>query len=393
MDQHLAYAANDEIRTRRASLVVEGDSVDDRARCWLALQLVFRGPSAAARRVLGRFPAVDDVFRRQAADFEGLRLAREAVEAIVTGRALDRAGRELEKIERKAYTLLTLDDPGYPGYLREIFDPPFVLYCEGNVEALRNPAVAVVGARRPTPYGRAVAEKLAGDLAGRGCVVASGLAAGIDACAHRGALRKGRTVAVLGSGLDVPYPWENRGLHREIAGRGAVVTEFPLGTPPLAENFPVRNRIISGLAIALVVVEAARKSGSLITAKLALSQDREVMAVPGNVTSALSEGPNGLIRDGARPVASWEDVADALPSPWRENIRARGEAKEENSGASLSRDERRLLGELPVDAALPIDELAERTGLSVSSLLALLLGLELAGAVVQHPGKEFQRRM
>jgi DNA processing protein len=299
----------------------------------------------------------------------------------------------LEKIGRKAYTLLTLDDPGYPGYLREIFDPPFVLYCEGDVEALRNPAVAVVGARRPTPYGRAVAEKLAGDLAGRGCVVASGLAAGIDACAHRGALSKGRTVAVLGSGLDVPYPWENRGLHREIAGRGAVVTEFPLGTPPLAENFPVRNRIISGLAIALVVVEAARKSGSLITAKLALSQDREVMAVPGNVTSELSEGPNGLIRDGARPVASWEDVAEALPSPWRENILARGEAKEENSGASLSRDELRLLGELPVDAALPIDELAERTGLSVSSLLALLLGLELKGAVVQHPGKEFQRRM
>jgi len=367
--------------------------VDDRARCWLALSLVFRGPSAAARRVLGRFPAVEDIFRRRAADFDGLRLAREAVEAIVTGRALDRAGRELEKIGRKAYTLLTLDNPGYPGYLREIFDPPFVLYCEGDVEALRNPAVAVVGARRPTPYGRAVAEKLAGDLAGRGCVVASGLAAGIDACAHRGALSKGRTVAVLGSGLDVLYPWENRGLHREIAERGAVVTEFPLGTPPLAENFPVRNRIISGLAIALVVVEAARKSGSLITAKLALSQDREVMAVPGNVTSELSEGPNGLIRDGARPVASWEDVAEALPSPWRENILARAEAKEENSGASLSRDERRLLGELPVDAALPIDELAERTGLSVSSLLALLLGLELKGAVVQHPGKEFQRRM
>jgi DNA processing protein len=367
--------------------------VDDRDLCWLALNLVFYGPGAATRRLFSRFSSVTDVFRAAPADFEGLRLDGAAAEAVVTGLAIDRARGELEKIERKGYTLLTFDGPGYPGHLREIFDPPFVLYCEGDPETLRNPAVAVVGARRPTPYGRAVAEKIAGDLAGRGCVIASGLAAGIDACAHRGALRKGRTVAVLGSGLDVPYPWENRGLQREIAGRGAVVTEYALGTPPLAENFPVRNRIISGLSLGLVVVEAAAKSGSLITAKLALSQDREVMAVPGNVTSPLSVGPNGLIRDGARPVGSWEDVADGLPSPWRENLLAQGEEKEENSGASLSRDERRLLDELAVDAARPIDELAERTGLSVSSLLALLLGLELKGAVVQHPGKEFQRRM
>ncbi len=367
--------------------------MDDRRRCWLALQLLFHGPSGAARRVLKRFPEVTDVFRAAPADFEGLRLGGDAVEALVSGRAIDRAARELENVGRKAYALLTLDDPGYPGYLREIFDPPFVLYCEGDPETLRNPAVAIVGARRPTPYGRAVAERLAGDLAGRGCVVASGLAAGIDACAHRGALQKGRTVAVLGSGLDVCYPWENRGLQREIAGRGAVVSEFPLGTPPLAEHFPVRNRIISGLSLALVVVEAAWKSGSLITAKLALAQDREVMAVPGNVTSELSAGPNGLIKDGARPVASWEDVAEGLPSPWREDLLARRDEIEENSGASLSPDERRLLDELAVDAALPIDELAERTGLSVSVLLALLLGLELKGAVVQRPGKEFQRRM
>jgi DNA processing protein len=334
-----------------------------------------------------------DVFRAARADFEGLRLEKEAVEAIVGGRALALAGREVEKIGRKAYTLLTLEDPGYPGYLREIFDPPFVLFCEGDAEVLRNPAVAVVGARRPTPYGRAVAEKLAEELAGRGCVVASGLALGIDACAHRGALRQGRTIAVLGSGLDVPYPRENRGLAREISERGAVVTEYPLETPPLAEHFPVRNRIISGLAIGLVVVEAARRSGSLISAKLALSQDREVMAVPGNVTSELSHGTNDLIRDGAKLVESWEDVAEALPSPWRENLLARRDEKEENGPDSLSRDERRLIGELSVDAALPIDELAERTGLSVSALLALLLGLELKGAVVQHPGKQFQRRM
>jgi len=381
------------IHGRRSSFS-DGDlSVDDRDLCWLALHLLFHGPSAATRRIASRFAAVTDVFRAAGADFDGLRLDGAAVEAIITGLAIDRAGLEMEKIGRKAYTLLTLDDPGYPGYLREIFDPPFVLFCEGDAETLRNPTVAVVGARRPTPYGRAVAEKLASDLAGRGCVVASGLAAGIDACAHRGALKTGRTVAVLGSGLDVSYPWENRALRREITERGAVVTEFPLGTPPLAENFPVRNRIISGLSLGLVVVEATRKSGSLISAKLALSQDREVMAVPGNVTSELSSGPNGLIRDGAKLVASWEDVAEALPSPWRENLLARRDEKEENSGASLSPDELRLLDELPIDAALPIDELAERTDFSASSLLALLLGLELKGAVVQHPGKEFQRRM
>jgi DNA processing protein len=367
--------------------------VDDRSLCWLALHLVFLGPSAAARRVLGRFPTVLDVFRAAGADFEGLRLGNGTVGAIVNGLALRRAGEEVEKIRRMAYTLLTLEDPGYPGYLREIFDPPFVLYCAGDPEALRNPAVAVVGSRRPTPYGKAVAEKLAGDLAGRGCVITSGLAVGIDACAHRGALRKGRTVAVLGSGLDVPYPRENRGLAREIAERGAVVTEYPLGTPPLAEHFPVRNRIISGLSLGLVVVEAARRSGSLITARLALSQDREVMAVPGNVTSELSRGSNGLIRDGAKVVESWEDVAEELPSPWRENLLAQRDGKVDNSQDSLSREERRLVSELPVDAALHIDELAEKTGLSVSGLLALLLGLELKGAVVQHPGKQFQRRM
>ena len=196
--------------------------MDDRALCWLALHLLFYGPGAATRRILGRFPSVTDVFRCAPADLDGLRLDGAAVEDIVSGRALDRARRELEKIGRKAYTLLTLEDPGYPGYLREIFDPPFVLYCEGDAEALRNPAVAIVGARRPTPYGRAVAEKLAGDLAARGCVVVSGLAAGIDACAHRGALKKGRTVAVLGSGLDVI----------RIRGRTAVFTaRSPDGAP------------------------------------------------------------------------------------------------------------------------------------------------------------------
>jgi DNA processing protein len=359
---------------------------------WLAFHMLFHGQSPAARRVLERFGSAGRLFRAGPSDLDGLRLGRDIVQAIVDRRALDNAGRELEKIREKAYTLLTFEDPGYPGHLREIFDPPFVLYCRGRTEALRNPAVAVVGSRRPSPYGRAVAERLAGDLAARDCVIVSGLALGIDACAHWGALRHGRTVAVLGSGLDVMYPAENGGLADRIAEQGAVLSEFPLGTAPHAMNFPVRNRIISGLSLGLVVVEAAERSGSLITARLALSQDREVMAVPGTTMSALSRGSNGLIKEGARLVESWEDVAGELPSPWRDKLLAQKEEKMDNKPA-LSREERTLLEALPADEARPIDDLAESTDFSVPELLALLLGLELKGAVIQHPGKQFQRRI
>ena len=366
--------------------------MDDSALDWLAFHLLFHGQSPAARRVLERFGSAGEVFRAGAADLDGLRLGKDLVRDIAGRRPLDRAGRELEIIRKKGYTLLTIEDPGYPGHLREIFDPPFALYCRGRTDALRNPAVAVVGSRRPSPYGRAVAERLAGDLASRDCVIVSGLALGIDACAHWGALRHGRTVAVLGSGLDVMYPGENSGLADKIAEQGVVLSEFPLGTAPHAMNFPVRNRIISGLSLALVVVEAAERSGSLISARLALSQDREVMAVPGNATSPLSRGSNGLIKEGAKVVQSWEDVAGELPPPWREKFLAQKEEKMDNKPA-LSREERTLLDALAVDEVRHIDDLAEGSAFSVSELLVLLLGLELKGAVVQHPGKKFQRRI
>ena len=198
---------------------------------------------------------------------------------------------------------------------------------------------------------------------------------------------------MLGSGIDVIYPRDNRGLAAKIVERGAILTEFPLGTAPLKEHFPIRNRIISGLALATIVVEAAERSGSLISAHLALAQDREVMAVPGNATSELSRGTNGLIKEGAKLVESWEDAAEAMPWPWRDELLAQRNEKEDNRRVSLSKDESRLMKELPVDAAVHIDELAEATDFSVAELLALLLGLELRGLVVQHPGKSFQRRM
>lgn len=365
--------------------------MDTGALHWLAFHLVFVFCPEAGRRVLARFQSVLEVFACRAADLDGLRLPDDAVKAIVTRKALGDAERELEIIRRKAYTLLTFEDPGYPRYLREIFDPPLVLYCAGRAEVLDDPAVAVVGSRRPTPYGRVIAEKLAGDLASRGCAVVSGLAVGIDACAHWGALRQGRTIAVLGSGLDVFYPRVNRGLAEKIMERGAVLAEFPLGTPPLQKNFPVRNRIISGLTLGLVVVEAAERSGSLISARFALDQGRQVMAVPGNVTSELSRGTNGLIKAGAKVVETWEDVAEELPSPWREKLLAQRQEKLDNSRDSLSGDESRLMKELPADAAVHVDELAERTDFPVAGLLALLLGLELRGLVIQYPGKLFQR--
>ena len=365
--------------------------MNDRKLEWLAFHLAFLGCPAAGRRALRRFGTVAGVIRATAGDLGGLRLPPDALEAVSTGRALAAAGAEVEKIRRKAYTLLTFEDPGYPRQLRDIFDPPPVLYCRGRVEALAGPAVAIVGSRRPTPYGRAVAGKLAGDLAARGCVVVSGLAVGIDTCAHWGALREGRTVAVLGSGLDVVYPGVNRGLAEKIAADGAVVTEFPLGTQPLAGHFPVRNRLISGLALGLVVVEAAERSGSLISAGFALDQGREVMAVPGSVTSELSRGVHGLIKAGAKLVEGWTDVAEELPPPWREKLLAEREEKVDNNRDSLSEGERRLMNELPADAAVHVDDLAERTDMPVSGLLALLLGLELRGLVVQHPGKLFQR--
>jgi DNA processing protein len=365
--------------------------VDDGTLDWLAFHLTFLSCPAAGRRALERFGRAAALLGASPPDLEGLRLPAQAFHAVTTRRALADAEAELEKVRAKAYTLLTLEDPGYPSRLGEIFDPPPVLYCAGRAEALADPVVAIVGSRRPTPYGRALAERLAGDLAARGCAVVSGLAVGIDTCAHWGALREGRTIAVLGSGLDVLYPWVNRGLAEKIMERGAVVTEFPLGTPPLQKNFPVRNRIISGLALGLVVAEAAERSGSLISAGFALDQGREVMAVPGSVTSEQSRGANRLIKSGAKLVEGWEDVAEELPPPWREKLLAQKDNNVDNSRDSLSDDERRLMSELAADAAVHVDDLAERTNMPVSGLLALLLGLELRGLVVQHPGKLFQR--
>jgi DNA processing protein len=366
--------------------------LDDNRRYWVALNCVLAEKLKAAKKVVNHFPDVADAFKATKQDLVSLGIDDADAQALTSPGLLDHANREIERLERKNYSILTFEDGNYPEYLRETFDPPFVLYCAGRIEALKGPAVSVVGARKPSPYGRAVAERLARDLASRGLVIVSGLARGVDSLVHWGALEGGKTVAVLGSGLENIYPRENRALFEKIIEQGAVVSEFPPKSPPLGFHFPVRNRIISGLSYAVVVVEATKKSGSLISARLALEQNREVMAVPGNITSELSLGTNLLIQTGAKLVESWEDVVEELPSPLKEQLLSQKEEEMEER-PSMSAQEKRVFEHLKPDSLTHVDELVDETEFSVSETLFFLLNLELKGLIYQRPGKYFQRRL
>ena len=364
----------------------------DRRTLWVALNLVLSDSLRCAQKVVARYPSMEEAFRASPEELQSLGLEKAKAQELVSPSLLERAAETRSWLEKKGHFLLTIDDPGYPEVLNEIFDPPFVLYGAGRPEVLGEVCLAIVGARRPTPYGRAVAEKLSADLAAKGLVIISGLARGIDSIAHWGALESGRTVAVLGSGLDDVYPQENKGLFRKIAERGAVITEFPPRMPPLGFHFPLRNRIISGLSLATLVVEATRQSGSLITARLALEQNRDVMAVPGNMTSDLSRGTNWLLKSGAKLVETWEDVVEELPLPLRESLLA-PKAEEKRRAPTMSPQEKTVYNRLSADTLTHIDELVEAADTSVSEMLGLLLGLELKGLVRQVPGKHFQRSL
>src|SRR6185503_7726617 len=286
-------------------------------RDWVELNMTPGiGPRAAAK-LLERFGSAESLYRATRTELEQLRLPPEAVDSIISRELLPRAEAEIAAVRQLGGDILLLDDGVYPAALREIYDPPIVLYVKGAwSECLDQPCVGVVGSRKASTYGQNAAIMLARDLAQRGITVVSGFARGIDAAAHRGALEAGgRTVAVLGTGIDEVYPRDHKKLAEEIlAAGGALVSQFPLGTPPVSENFPYRNRIISGLSLGVVVVEAAENSGSLITARLAMEQNREVFAVPGNITSRNSFGTNYLIKGaGAKLVQQWQDIATELP--------------------------------------------------------------------------------
>jgi DNA processing protein len=374
----------------------QGNSLRD----WIALSFIIGVGSRTAAVLIDRFGSPAAVFESSSHSLESAGLRRETIDAIKSSEPREKAAREIEELVRLDGEALTLASERYPKLLRETYDPPIVIYCLGDVaSAFSQPAIAIVGSRRCSTYGRNVAEKLSRDLAERGVTIVSGLARGIDSAAHRGALDgRGLTVGVMGTGLDAVYPKENRKLAARIAEQGVLVTEFPLATPPASQNFPFRNRVISGLTLGVMVVEGAERSGSLITARLAYEQGRDVFAVPGNITSAKSFGPNYLIQDGAKLVQTWRVVIEELPPGLKAAILSaeRGEQtiKQANfDGVDLADSERKVLKMLNTDDPVHIDQLISKAGLTSGELMNALLKLEMLDRIRQLPGKSFVRRM
>ena len=376
-------------------------------RDWVALNMTPGiGPRAAAK-LLERFGSAQAVYRATRVELEKVRLLPEAVDSIIARDRYEKAEAEIENVRKLGGDILILDDGVYPALLREIYDPPITLYVKGAwSECLEQPCVAIVGSRKCSTYGQNAASMLARDLAHRGVTIVSGFARGIDAAAHRGAIEgRGRTVAVIGTGIDEIYPRDHKKLADEILDAGgAVVTQFPLTTPPVSENFPYRNRIISGLSLGVVVVEAAENSGSLITARLAIEQNREVFAVPGNITSRNSFGTNYLIKGaGAKLIQQWQDVAAELPPQIAAKILPPpfGEKKKERSLADrlalvpqgLTGFEQSVFKLLSADDPAHIDALVDRSRLTISDLTAALLTLEMRDLIRALPGKCFVRKM
>lgn len=367
---------------------------------WLALTLTPGLGPTKARRLVEFLGSVQAVFRATLTELEATGIQVVSAQSLATGRSTELAHDEMARATTAGVQVVGLEDLAYPSQLKQIYDPPLVLYVRGNPAVISQPGIALVGTRHPTPYGTGMAERLACDLAARGLVIFSGLARGVDAAGHRGAIAaKGKTVAVFGTGVDVIYPKENTRLTDQImALGGALISEFPLGTFAAPQNFPIRNRIISGISVGVLVVEAAEYSGTRITSRCALEQNRDVFAVPGNVTNKNSWGPNTLIKQGAKLVATWDDIWEELPAAVRLALEpAAGNESPGSQTASLFQEaelpphEKKIFALLKADEATHIDEIVERLEpeLSTSEIFAALFELELAGKVKQLPGKNF----
>ena len=388
-------------------------SVETSRLAWLALTLTpGLGPTRIHRAVQMAGEA-GRIFEMPLTELESLRIPVKSAQFIADGRARAAAEKEARLVQDAGATLLCAQDVDYPGRLLEIYDPPAVLWVRGDVAMLSRAGIAVVGTRAPSPYGSGMAEMLSRDLANRGLVILSGMARGIDAAAHKGALDAGgRTVAVWGTGLDVVYPKENKKLAESIVlSGGTIVSEYPMGTFPAPQNFPIRNRILSGLSVGVLVIEAAEYSGTRITARCAMEQNRDVYAVPGNVTNKNSWGPNTLIKQGAKLTATWEDVWEDLPSQVRLGLEdertAAGGSSTSNpaneskpAGAAslfaeqpLGTNERLVYNRLRHDEALQLDELMEQmeNELGSAEIFTALFELELSGKVRSLPGKNYVR--
>jgi len=371
---------------------------------WLALALA---PGLGPKRILDalrQLEAPSQIFALPLTGLEALRFPAEAAQFVFDGKARAAAEEEAARVAAEGGVLVSYSCPEYPERLKEIYDPPPVLWVRGAAGLLARPAIAIVGTRHPSPYGSGIAEMLARDLAVRRLLVVSGMARGIDSCAHRGALQaRMPTVAVWGTGIDVVYPKENRKLAEEILDLGgAIVSEVPMGTFPAPQNFPRRNRILSGLSVAVLVVEASENSGTRVTARCAAEQNRDLFAVPGNVTSKGSWTPNTLIKQGAKLTATWEDVWEELPSHIRLDLEAETgfESRTESQASLLPEQilrpqEAMVLEVLRCDESLQIDEVLEllETQLTSSEVFTALFELEIAGRIRQLPGKNYVRTM
>jgi len=367
---------------------------------WLALSLTPGLGPTKARKLVQRVGGIERTLHASLTELEGCGIQAVSAQALATGKSAELAREEIARAAAASVAVISDEDRCYPVRLKEIYDPPLVLYVRGNAEVLLQPGIAMVGTRHPTPYGSGMAERLACDLTAQGLVIISGMARGVDTASHRGAISaKGKTIAVFGTGVDVIYPKENSRLAEQIlALGGAIISEFPLGTFAAPQNFPIRNRILSGMSVGVLVVEAAEYSGTRITARCALEQNRDVFAVPGNVTNKNSWGPNTLIKQGAKLVATWEDVWEELPPEVKLRLTpARPPESEGDSTASLFPDdglpphEKKILSLLKADESTHIDELVERLEkeMSSSEIFAALFELELSGKVRQMPGKNF----
>ncbi len=376
---------------------------------WLALRMVPGLGTRKANLLLERLRTPQAIFRASRTELESCGLSGALAQSVASGCAFEEAADQQEKMRAAGAQLVTLGDAGYPEALRQIYDPPVVLFTRGDVSLLSTLALAVVGTRRPTTYGIAVAERFSGDLSRAGLTIVSGMARGIDTASHRGTLAaSGKTVAVLGCGVDVVYPSENRKLAAEIADKGLIVSEFPMASVAFPQNFPIRNRVVSGLCIGLLVVEGAQYSGSAITARLALDQGRELFAVPGNVTSKLSWGPNLLIKQGAKLVQDWNDVIVDLPPAAQRRLIQLGRERLQDQGVELDSESsqpeqsslliapegivaRKLLAKLKPDQPVQLDTLVDDAEASSSEVTAALFELNMMGLVKQLPGKNFVR--
>ena len=364
---------------------------------WLALSLVPGMGPVTCNKLVAHFGSPEKVLAASSSNLTAVASLRKESLAALSGEGRQHleelANKEIERAAEKNIAIIPCDDPLYPALLKNIHDPPVVLYVLGAPELLTCRGMGIVGSRAATHYGKDIAQQMAGSLSRQGFTIISGLALGIDAAAHNGALAaEGKTIAVLGCGLDIVYPPSNHNLYKRIASAGAVVSEYPLGTKPDSFRFPARNRIISGLSLGIVVVEAANRSGSLITASHALEQGREVFAVPGRIDSVKSAGTHTLLQQGAKLVHSINDIVEEFPANvFQQSVEEAGmEEDEQVFFENLSQEEAELFEFIGVYPRT-FDEIIKDSGFTAQRINEVLLLLELKGMVQTLPGKSYQR--